>query len=74
MECRLIAEGVVVTASTDQSTPRFDKSQKLELERVCVCVSVLHTHAHTHTHSSSSRTVLLLLSVVGWHAEGKWEL
>ena len=55
MECRLIAEGVVVTASTDQSTPRFDKSQKLELERVCVCVSVLHTHTHTHTHTQQQQ-------------------
>ncbi len=71
MECRFIAEGVVVTASIDQSTPGFDKSQKQRLEHVCV--SVLHTETHTHTHTRWQE-LIVVCSVVGWHAEGKWEL
>lgn len=75
MECHFIAEGVVVTASTNQSTPSFDESQKQTLQ--CVCVYSTHrntlTHACLHT-LTQQQDPTVVCTVVGWHAERKWEL
>ena len=50
MECPFKAEGVVVTASVNQSMPSFDKPKAAS---VCVCVCFHSTHgclpAHTQT-------------------------
>lgn len=64
-------EGVVVSATIDQSMPSFDKSQKQELERECVCMCVCVSILHTHT---VRQHCFVVCSVVGWHTEGKWEL